>query len=251
MRLAMALVTSLVACTIVATSPGWLVVPGDAEESSNLASIAVVKALGKSGRGAELVPPTHATRQCGLRAGAEQPACFEAAAPGARVLVVSGVVLRDRFALTIAVLAKNGSVLEEAGDKGALTDVDELAVTTLTGMARALGSRETSDAPVVTTLVPAKKEEELVIPSTPAQRSRAPAWIATGVAAAAAGVAVTFLVMGLQQKSTLDGAAPGELRHSRAEAIAHQANTELSVALGAGVGAAATGVLAGVLWGAP
>lgn len=250
MRPVMAFVTSLVACTLVAASPGWLVVPGDAEASSNLASIAVVKALGKSGRGAELVPSTHAARQCALRAAVEQPACFEAAAPGARVLVVNGVVLRDRFALTVAVLGKNGAVLEEAGDKGALTDVDELAVTTLTSLSRALGSRETSDAPVVTTLVPAK-QAELLIPATPAQRSRAPAWIATGVAAAAAGVAVTFLVMGLQQKSTLDGAAPGELRHSQADAIAQQANTDLSVALGAGVGAAATGVLAGVLWGAP
>ncbi|MDP1827430.1 MAG: hypothetical protein Q8L48_29440 [Archangium sp.] len=247
----MALVTSLVACSIVASSPAWLVVPGDAEESSNLASIAVVKAMGKSGRGAELVPSTHAARQCGLRAGVEQPACFEAAAPGARVLVVSGVVLRDRFALTIAVLAKDGAVLEEAGDKGALTDVDELAVTTLGGLARALGSRETSDAPRATTLEPVPRQEALVLPAAPASRSRAPAWIATGVAAAAAGVAVAFLAMGLQQKSTLDGAATGELRHSQADAIAQQANTDFSVALGAGVGAAATGVLAGVLWGSP
>jgi hypothetical protein len=250
MRPGMGLVATLVSFSVVAASPGWLVVAGDAEQSSIFAASAVAKALVKSGRTADVLASTHAAAQCSQLAGAEQAPCYAAATAGARVLVVNGVVLRDRFALTIAVLAKNGAVLEEAGDKGAVDEVDALAERTLSGLARSLNAREASDAPVVTKLVPPQKErEEVVLPQAPAP-SRAPAWIATGVTAVAAGVAVTFLVMGLSQKSTLEAAQPGALRHSDATAQANQANLDLSVALGAGLGAAATGTLAGVLWGA-
>ena len=236
----------LVACSIVAASPGWLVVPADADEPSTSAAQAVVTAFSKTGRTATIAAPAHAVRDCPLRESAAQPDCFVAAAPGARVLVISGVALRDRFALTIAVLAKDGSVFEEAASRGALTEVDPVTLTTLTKLEHALSAREASDAPVAVTLVP--REEQLVLPAAP-RPSRAPAWIATGVTAVAAAAAVTFLVMGLSQKATLDGAQPGQLRHSQAVALEQGANTDLSVALGTGVGAAAAGVLAGVLWG--
>jgi hypothetical protein len=236
----------LVACSIVAASPGWLVVPADADDPSTTAAQSVVAAFTKVGRSALLAPPAHAVRDCPQRESAAQPDCFVAAAPGARVLLISGVALRDRFALTIAVLAKNGTVLEEAANRGALTEIDSVTQATLAKLEHTLGAREASDAPVAVTLVP--REGEVVLPAAPAP-SRAPAWIATGATAVLAGVAVGFLVMGLTQKSTLDGAQPGQLRHSEAASLAQGANTDLSVALGTGLGAAATGVLSGVLWG--
>ena len=236
----------LVACSIVASSPGWLVVPAEADEASATAAQSVVTAFTKNGRTATLAPPAHAVRDCPQRESAAQPDCFVAAAPGAKLLLISGVALRDRFALTIAVLAKNGTVLEEAASRGALTEIDSVTQTTLAKLERALSSREASDAPVAVTLVP--REELVVLPAAPAP-SRAPAWIATGAAVVLAGVAVAFLVMGLNQKSTLDGAQSGQLRHSQAVALEQGANTELSIALGTGIGAAATGVLSGVLWG--
>jgi hypothetical protein len=236
----------LVACSIVAASPGWLVVPADADEPSATAAQSVVAAFTRGGRTAAIALPAHAVRDCPQRESAAQPDCFVAAAPGARLLLISGVALRDRFALTIAVLAKNGTVLEEAANRGALTEIDAVTLATLGRLEQALGSREASDAPVAVTLVP--REEQVVLPAAPAP-SRAPAWVASGATVLLIGAAVTFLVMGLNQKSTLDGAQPGQLRHSQAVSLAQDANTELSLSLGLGIGAAATGVLAGALWG--
>ncbi|MBL8939174.1 MAG: hypothetical protein JNM69_31725 [Archangium sp.] len=76
------------------------------------------------------------------------------------------------------------------------------------------------------------------------------AWTTTGLAVAAAGVAGTFGAMGLGTRSQLDANEAGisALSRSQANALAAQANTNFSVALGAGIGAGVLGVVSAILW---
>lgn len=76
------------------------------------------------------------------------------------------------------------------------------------------------------------------------------AWTTTGLAVAAAGVAGTFGGLGLSAQGELDKNEGGvsALSRSQANALAGQANTNFSVALGAGIGAGVLGVVSAILW---
>jgi hypothetical protein len=76
------------------------------------------------------------------------------------------------------------------------------------------------------------------------------AWVVTVIAIAAAGTAATLGVLGASDKARLGQLDNGvsALSYSEARALRTQANTELTIALGAGLGAATAGVIAGVLW---
>lgn len=245
----MGFLAHLVAC-VTAASPAWVVVPADAEEPSALVASAVAGALSRGARTAELVEARHEARQCAAAPAAEQTACFHRVLPGARVLVVSGVALRDRLALTVIVLARDGSVLAEDGGRGPASELEAMTQATLTRLTPSLEAREVPDAPVAVALVPSPEPPAVVVVAPPV-RSRAPAWVATGATAVLAAVAISCLAVGLSEKSKLDAVQPFELRHSQAAALERDANTNLSVALGTGLGAVAGGVVAGVLWATP
>ncbi|MDX2012839.1 MAG: hypothetical protein SFW67_21755 [Myxococcaceae bacterium] len=111
-----------------------------------------------------------------------------------------------------------------------------------------------SDAPKATSLEPqVTSPPPSVVDPAPAASGgglRAAAWTTTGLAVAAAGVAGTFGGLGLAARNELDRNEGGVSTLSRSEAntLAGQANTNLSVALGAGIGAGVLGVVSAILW---
>lgn len=108
------------------------------------------------------------------------------------------------------------------------------------------------DAPTKTNLEPVvvTPPESVVAPVEKGSGVTVAAWTTTGLAVAAAGVAGTFGGMGLSARGQLDqnegGSSP--LSRSQANALAAQANTNFSVALGAGIGAGVLGVVSAILW---
>jgi hypothetical protein len=87
-------------------------------------------------------------------------------------------------------------------------------------------------------------------PAPVTKRSNAAAWVVLGAAVVAAGVAGSFAGLGLSDRARLGTTTGGvsSLSYGQAVQLRDQANLELSVALGAGIGAAVLGSTAGVLW---
>ncbi|MCA3012560.1 MAG: hypothetical protein INH41_09195 [Myxococcaceae bacterium] len=110
-----------------------------------------------------------------------------------------------------------------------------------------------ADAPKATSLEPRETlpPASVVAPTTTAGDGlRAAAWTTTGLAGAAAVVAGTCGALGLSARDTLEQSEGrfSPLSRSQANALASQANTNFSVALGAGIGAAVLGAVSAVLW---
>lgn len=126
-------------------------------------------------------------------------------------------------------------------------DPDQVAQTDQTKVADAPKKTE----PVA--LTPMKSADPLAL-NTPGPKPVKPkvaAWVFTGLAIAAAGTAATFGGLGLEDKAKLETTNGGTSTLSYSEAVALQrtSNTELTVALGTGIGAGVTGVVAAILWG--
>ncbi len=113
------------------------------------------------------------------------------------------------------------------------------------------------DAPKKTepvALVPTQPVDQLEIKTTPPPPVKKPkvgAIVMTVVAIAAAGTAATFGGLGLSNKGKLENTTDGVSTLSYNEAVELQktTNTQLTVALGTGIGAGVTGVIAAILWG--
>ena len=101
-------------------------------------------------------------------------------------------------------------------------------------------------------LQPTMRERPLDIVTLPPPRAspKVGAWVATGGAVVAAGVAGTFGGLALINRGQLarstDGVSP--LTYSQAQSLQRTANLQLSVALGAAIAAGVSGGLAAVLW---
>lgn len=114
-----------------------------------------------------------------------------------------------------------------------------------------------ADAPKKTepvSLAPSTPSRDPLALKTPAPKQSKPkvaAWVVTGLAVVAAGTAATFGGLGLADKGRLETAPNGQspLSFSQATALQQSANTELTIALGAGIGAGVSGVVAAILWG--
>jgi hypothetical protein len=112
---------------------------------------------------------------------------------------------------------------------------------------------KTSDRPVVRSLEPGPSEpvpQVVAAPVVTATDSHAGAWVTTGVAVVAAGVAGTFGGLGLSNRAqlgrTTNGVSP--LSYSQAQALQSTSNVQLSVALGATIAAGVSGGVAALLW---
>lgn len=109
-----------------------------------------------------------------------------------------------------------------------------------------------ADRPTIAVLVPepalVEPSSEVSAPAAAQTSLRVAAWTTSSLAVAAAGAAVTFTVLGLGPRATVTGATDGALPFSRAQELSAQANTQFSVALGVGIGAATLAVLSAVLW---
>jgi len=106
-------------------------------------------------------------------------------------------------------------------------------------------------APPLAPVAVAPVEPFVTAPPAPAvRRSAVPGWILLGAAVVAAGVAGTFTGLGFSDRGRLGQVSAGhsDLSYTQAVALRDQANLELSVALGAGIGAAALGTTAGIVW---
>lgn len=103
-------------------------------------------------------------------------------------------------------------------------------------------------------LVPAQPADQLELktaPPKPLKKVKVGAWLVTGLAIAAAGTAATFGGLGLANKGRLETVNEGvsTLSYNEALELQNTSNTQLSVALGTGIGAGLAGVAAGILWG--
>lgn len=109
-----------------------------------------------------------------------------------------------------------------------------------------------SDSPKATPLEPTDLAggNDLVKPAPTGSGMVVAAWTTTGAAVASAAVAGTFGALGLSAKNELDRNEAGISPHTRgqANALAGQANTNFTIALGAGIGAGVLGVVSAILW---
>jgi hypothetical protein len=105
--------------------------------------------------------------------------------------------------------------------------------------------------PVVLTPGPSADPLALKAPGPKPVKPKVAAWVMTGLAIAAAGTAATFGGLGLSGKGRLETVTEGQstLSYNEAVALQNQSNTQLTVALGTGIGAGVTGVVAAILWG--
>jgi hypothetical protein len=111
------------------------------------------------------------------------------------------------------------------------------------------------EPPRVATMAPAPvldRAAELVAPAPrPALKGTAVAgWVVLAAAVVAAGVAGTYAGLALSDRTRLGTVSLGvsDLTYTQAVQLRDRANLEFSVALGTGLGAAALGATAGVLW---
>lgn len=111
---------------------------------------------------------------------------------------------------------------------------------------------EKVEPPALTPVAPPPNDPlALKTPAPKQARPKVAAWVVTGLAIAAAGTAATFGGLGLAGKGRLETTTDGIslLSYNEALALQQQSNTQLTIALGTGIGAGVTGVVAGILWG--
>lgn len=254
---------------VVANSASVLWVPTD--EAARRLTAEVMDAL----RAAKLEPEVGSTgspaSRC-LKRGAARDTCLRALSE--TVLVGSGTLKSGRGRLTLELVvqgisvAKERAVLRKGRIKAQVNGLIGLIVklvrlrptpdptVALEAPARAV-SPLPEDAPAKAAppvLAPSRPADEVQIsmPLKPAAKPRVAAWVVTGIALAAAGTAATFGGLGIAGKERLDAAPAGISPFSRSEAAALQESTNLqfTVALGTGIGAGVSGVVAAILWGA-
>lgn len=226
-----------------AASPVWLVVPADAEPPSASGARAIVTALEKTGRRASVAASDHPALRCTQLDAREQTGCFAGIASSTNVVLVSGVAIRERMALAASVLGPTGAPLEQAGDKGAASELDDIATSVIARLSATLSSREGQAAAVSAPVV--------VVAPEPQAPSRVPAYVGFGLAGAVGVVAIVLGVIGSGAAQRVNTLMPGQLSYSQALALEQQANGTLTGALFAGVGALVLAVASGVMWLAP
>lgn len=106
------------------------------------------------------------------------------------------------------------------------------------------------DAPAQVNLEPEPPPATAAVANSSGSGLRTVAWMTTGAAIAAAGVASAFGILGLSARGQLDQNDNGlsMLSRSQADALAATANTHFSVALGAAIGAGLFGALSFIFW---
>ena len=230
-----------VVAVLVTASPSWLVVPVSDETPSLDGAVAIALALEKTGRSVMVAPAGHPALGCARLEVKQQATCFETIGAKLNLLLVSGVAIRDRVAMTGTLLGRNGEVVEEAGDKGALRDLSDIATSVLSKLAPRLAeveSRPAEPAAIVTPIEPVEA----------AQTSRVLPVVGFGVAGASAIAAVVLGVLGSGQAQRVNMLMPGQVAYSQALSMQQEANGLLTGALITGLGALAFGIISGVLF---
>lgn len=110
----------------------------------------------------------------------------------------------------------------------------------------------TKEAPVLTPTTEAPMAAVDVKTEVPkAPKPKVAAWVMTGVTAAAIGVGATFGALGMTKRSALERAPDGVSPYSYSQALAMQqeANRDITIATGVGIGAGVSFVITAILWG--
>lgn len=234
--------------------------------------------------------PQAPATSCLFRPASERGRCFSQAGQTAfvdAVLQVGATTAKGRTTVTFQLLSlDDGRVIKREVATGPSNNLGKALTPVITRLAKLIkpqagGSKapekvepeKTAPEPVVTAPEPVKTTPVQPSPDVPKKTVLEPvvvapppsivapvepkgsgltvaAWTTTGLAVAAAGVACTFGVMGLNARGELDKNEGGvsALSRSQANALAGQANTNYSVALGAGIGAGVLGVVSAILW---
>lgn len=226
---------------LVTASPSWLVVPVTDDAPSVDGANAMVAALEKTGRRAVLAPAAHPARGCVRLEVKAQSACFETVGAKLNLLLVIGVAIRERVALTGSILGEHGEVLQEAGDKGAASELGDIATSVLARLSSQLAVVESR---VVETVTPV---EPVVVAPTQTTSRVVPA-VGFGVAGAMAIAAVVLGIVGSGEAQRVNALTRGQVAYSQALSMQQNANGLLTGALITGLGALVVGIISGVLW---
>lgn len=264
-----------------ASAASVLLIPVD--EKARVLADELIEPFGANKLTVKMAGPGSPALNC-LKAAARE-ACLENIEEKARVVavfVVSGALKGSKGTLTLELLSK-GAVLKKDSTKVTKGKVKAQMKGPIASLLKLLPPSEPSapvEAPKVTVTetkkdpdqaaepvkvadAPKKTEPVALTPSqsadplalkTPGPKPVKPkvaAWVFTGLAIAAAGTAATFGGLGLSGKTKLETANEGvsTLSYSEAVALQQSSNTQLTVALGTGIGAGVTGVVAAILWG--
>ncbi|MDP3503260.1 MAG: hypothetical protein Q8S33_23200 [Myxococcales bacterium] len=234
--------------------------------------------------------PQAPATSCLFRPASERGRCFSQAGQTAfvdAVLQVGATTAKGRTTVTFQLLSlDDGRVIKREVATGPSNNLSKALAPVVSRLAKLIkpqggGSKapekvepeKTAPEPVVTAPEPVKTTPVQTQPDVPKKTVLEPvvvapppsivapvepkgsgltvaAWTTTGLAVAAAGVAGTFGVLGLNARGELDTNEGGvsALSRSQANALAGQANTNFTVALGAGIGAGVLGVVSAILW---
>ncbi len=248
-----------------------LLVPAD--DKSRPAAEAMVDPLSSEKFVAKMAPAGSPAVSC-LSSSATRDACLAVIEEKAKVV---GVLI-----VTASMKGARGTVALELFGNGATVKKDSVKVTkaklkkdlrkptlALLKLLPADEAAVAEPAPVVVEPAPvvadAPKKDEPVLTPEPAPepvldlkqeppeapKPKVAAWVMTVVTAAALGTAATFGALGMTKRAQLENAPDGVSPHSYSQAVElqQQANRDLTIATGAGIGAGVGFVITAILWG--
>lgn len=259
----------LVFVSSVAHASSVLLVPAD--DRSRPAAEAMVDTVAGEKRVAKMAPPGSPAVQC-LATPATRDACLadmEDKAKVSGILVVSAVMKGAKGVVTVELFASGATVKKEVTKvaKAKLKrDLKKPTLALLRSIPDAPVAVEAPEpAPVVVVADAPRKEDPVLTPEpevkpaavdvtqpTPvAEKPKVAAWVMTGVTAAALGVGATFGALGMTKRAQLERAPDGVSPYSYSEALALQqeANRDITIATGVGIGAGVSFVITAILWG--
>lgn len=288
-RMGRVLVLLLLGGSTTSSAASSVLVVGENERGREVAS-ELSEVFAKQKVKMKVAGPQAPATSCLFRPASERGRCFSQAGQTAfvdAVLQVGATNAKGRTTVTFQLLSlDDGRVIKREVATGPSNNLSKALTPVITRLAKLIkpqggGSKapekvepeKTTPEPVVTAPEPVKTTPVQVPPDVPKKTVLEPvvvapppsivapvepkgsgltvaAWTTTGLAVAAAGVACTFGVLGLNARSELDKNEGGvsALSRSQANALAGQANTNYSVALGAGIGAGVLGVVSAILW---
>jgi hypothetical protein len=281
------LVMVLMACAASARSSSLLLV-AENETARDIAT-ELVEPFTNAKVKVKVAGPQAPATQCLMKPLGERPRCLAQAGETAfvdAVLQLGATVAKGRTAVTFSLLSlDDGKLLKRETASGARSKLTSALKPVVTRLAKAFkpraganSSKETQSPkpepaaamvvrPESKPLPPAPAPEEprltpldsvVVEPTSSAtsavatstRGTKTGAWVATGLAGAAAGLSGVFAAWAMGIRANLDRNEGGvsALTRSQANALADQANTQLTVALIAAVTAGAVAVVAALLW---
>lgn len=268
---------SLVVVSQAAFASSVLLVPAD--DKSRPAAEAMVQTISAEKLVAKMAPAGSPAVNC-LATAASRDACLadiEARAKVTGIFIVHAVMKGAKGTVNIELFANGATVTKETSKvtKAKLKkDLKKPVLALLKAVpvdqpvpapiSSAVAVDE-PDAPVVVADAPTKEapvltpKEEVVPPAAvdvktkvdPAPKPKVAAWVMTGVTAAALGVTATFGALGMTKRAALERAPDGVSPYAYSQAVQMQqeANRDLTIATGVGIGAGVSFVITAILWG--